>query len=135
MSTEPSKLLVVNPGGGRAYDGGRIQAIFKADGDETGSRFSVSEWWLEPRTRGPGPHAHPEDHLFHVLEGTVSLFVDGAWHEAAKGTYVLIPGGTPHDFENRTTERAGFMSLNVPGGFESRLPDIAAALASTDLTM
>jgi hypothetical protein len=29
---------------------GRISAVFKADGDETDKRYSVSEWWLiEPR--------------------------------------------------------------------------------------
>jgi hypothetical protein len=38
---------------------GRIAAIFKADGTETQGRYSISEWWLEPRTQGPGAHSHP----------------------------------------------------------------------------
>jgi hypothetical protein len=34
----------------------------------------------------------------------------------------VIPGGTPHDFENRAASRAGFISINVPGGFENMMP-------------
>src|SRR3974390_3926268 len=42
-------------------------------------RYSVSEFWLEPRTRGPGVHAHPEDHVFYVIAGTLSLRVNDDW--------------------------------------------------------
>lgn len=27
-----------------------IGAVFKADGDETRRKYSISEWWLEPNT-------------------------------------------------------------------------------------
>jgi hypothetical protein len=40
---------------------GSVSAVFKADGDETRGRYSISEWWLEPYTRGPGAHSHEED--------------------------------------------------------------------------
>ena len=53
MTRSPIVLL---PGEGRAYPMGRIGAVFKADGDETRGRYSISEWWLEPYTRGPGAH-------------------------------------------------------------------------------
>ena len=52
------KAIVVMPDQGRVYAMGRIRAVFKADRDETAGRYSVSEWWLEPRTRGPDVHAH-----------------------------------------------------------------------------
>jgi ferritin len=29
---------------------GRISAVFKADGAETGQLYSISEWWLDPHT-------------------------------------------------------------------------------------
>ena len=61
------------PGQGRAYPIGRIGAVFKADGVETDSRYSVSERWLEPHTQGPGIHSHDEDDLFYVIEGTMSV--------------------------------------------------------------
>jgi hypothetical protein len=48
------KPIIVPPEQGRVYAMGRICAIFKADSDESAGRYSVSEWWLEPRTRGRG---------------------------------------------------------------------------------
>ena len=47
------KPIVLGPGEGRPYPMGRIDAVFKADGAETGAGYSISEWWLEPRTAGP----------------------------------------------------------------------------------
>ena len=118
--------LVLPPGGGRAYPMGRISAVFKADGEETANRYSISEWWLEPKTTGPGPHSHEEDDVFYVLEGTLSFFVGGAWMDAPKGSLVIAPGGTPHDFENRTAKRAGMLNVSVPGDFEPEMDGIAA---------
>ena len=42
--------VVLGPGEGRAYPMGRISAVFKADGAETGQLYSISEWWLDPHT-------------------------------------------------------------------------------------
>ncbi len=117
--------IVVRPGEGRAYTMGPLYAAFKADGDETRGRYSISEWWLEPYTRGPGAHTHEEDDVFFVLEGTMSFFVGGAWVDAPKGSLVIAPGGTAHDFENRTGERAGALNVSVPGDFEPQMADIA----------
>jgi mannose-6-phosphate isomerase-like protein (cupin superfamily) len=129
------KPLVVPPEQGRAYPMGRIRAVFKADRDETAGGYSVSEWWLEPRTRGPGAHQHPEDHVFYVIAGTVSLCLGDRRLDAPQGTYAVIPGGTPHDFENRGSVRAGFIAFTTPGGFEERMEDIAPALASENLAL
>ena len=104
---------------------GPLRAVFKADGDETRGRYSISEWWLEPYTRGPGAHQHEEDDVFFVIEGTMSFFVGGEWIDAPKGSLVIAPGGTAHDFENRTAKRAGALNLSVPGDFEPQMEGIA----------
>jgi mannose-6-phosphate isomerase-like protein (cupin superfamily) len=103
---------------------GRIQAVFKADGAETAEGYSISEWWLEPHTTGPGAHSHPEDDVFYVLAGTMSFLVGDRWVDAPKGSFVLAPGGTTHDFENRGEERAGALNLSIPGAFEPHMPGI-----------
>jgi quercetin dioxygenase-like cupin family protein len=103
---------------------GRIGAIFKADEDETAGAYSISEWWLEPNTQGPGPHSHPEDDTFFVLEGTMSLLVGETWIDAPAGSFVLVPGGTTHDFQNRSDRRAGVLNF-TPCVFEPEMPDIA----------
>ncbi|HEX3794049.1 MAG TPA: cupin domain-containing protein [Acidimicrobiales bacterium] len=121
--------VVLGPGEGREYPMGRISATFKADGAETNHGYSISEWWLEPHTTGPGPHAHPEDDVFYVLTGTMSVLVGSEWIGASAGSFVLVPGGTTHDFENRGSERAGLLNVLAPGTFEEHMPGIAAWFA------
>jgi mannose-6-phosphate isomerase-like protein (cupin superfamily) len=116
--------VVLRPGEGRNYPMGRISARFKADGDETAGNYSISEWWLEPHTKGPGAHAHPEDDVFFVLEGTMFLRIDEEWVEAPAGSFVLVPGGVTHDFENRGDVRAGVLNFSN-GVFEPEMPAIA----------
>jgi mannose-6-phosphate isomerase-like protein (cupin superfamily) len=119
------KPIVLAPGQGRAYPMGRISAVFKADEAETESRYSVSEWFLEPHTQGPGTHSHPEDDLFYVIEGTMSVLVGEEWIEAPRGSFVLVPGGVAHDFENRGSVRAGILNFSSPGPFEPEMRGIA----------
>src|SRR5262245_2077019 len=98
MSQKTSaSIVVLVPGEGRSYPMGRISSIFKADRKETGENYSVSEWWLEPNTKGPGIHSHPEDDLFYVIEGVMSIYVDSRWIDAPKGSFVLVPGDIEHD--------------------------------------
>lgn len=116
--------IVLAPGQGRQYPMGRISAVFKADGDETAQNYSISEWWLEANTKGPGAHAHPEDDVFFVIEGTMSLLVGDEWIDAPTGSFVLVPGGVTHDFENRSDRRAGVLNFS-PSVFEPEMEGIA----------
>jgi mannose-6-phosphate isomerase-like protein (cupin superfamily) len=110
---------------GRVYAMGPVQAIFKADGAETAGKYSISEWWLDPETKGPGAHSHDEDDVFYVLEGTMSILLGDRWIDAKQGSFVIAPGGVTHDFENRTKKRARFLNVSAPGDFEQHMPDIA----------
>jgi mannose-6-phosphate isomerase-like protein (cupin superfamily) len=103
---------------------GRIGAVFKADGDETAQGYSISEWWLDANTQGPGAHSHPEDDVFYVLEGTMSILVGQEWVDAPPGSFVLVPGGVTHDFENRGSQRAGILNF-TPGVFEPEMAGIS----------
>lgn len=126
MGTEATRdALILAPGAGRDYPMGRIRALFKADGDETAGRYAISEWWLEAHTQGPGPHAHDEDDVFYVIEGTMSVRVGERWVDAERGAFVLVPGGVVHDFENRSDARAGMLNLSIPGAFEPHMAGIA----------
>lgn len=124
--------VVLGPGEGRTYPMGRVTAVFKADQDETAHGYSISEWWLEPHTKGPGTHHHPEDDVFYVLAGTMSLRINDDWTDAPAGSFVLVPGGTPHDFENRSDERAGMLNVSAPGTFEEHMPGIAQWFTERD---
>ena len=121
----PRAAVLLEAGEGREYPMGRIRAVFKADDGETGGACSISEWWFEPNTTGPGAHAHPEDDVFYVLEGRMTFLVGDRWTEAAKGSFVLVPGGTTHDFENRSRARAGVLNVSYPGPFEQHMAGIS----------
>jgi mannose-6-phosphate isomerase-like protein (cupin superfamily) len=110
-----------------------MRAVFKADGEETDDRYCVSEWWLEAGEPGPGPHSHEEnDELFYVIEGTMSFLAGEGLLEAPAGAFLRIPAGVTHDFENRSTERAGALNVFLPGGFEAMMPAIVAYFADDD---
>lgn len=121
--------IILAPGEGRQYAMGRIWSIFKADGAETANAYTISEWWLEANTRGPGAHAHTADDIFFVIEGTMSVLVGERWIDATRGSFVLVPGGVTHDFENRSDAKAGVLNFSLPGGFEPHMEAIAGWFA------
>lgn len=108
---------------------GRIFSAFLADGTETDGKYSISEWWLDAHTKGPGAHSHEKDDTFYVIEGTMSILLDDRWIDAPRGSFVLVPGGTTHSFENRSARRAGVLNFSVPGNFESHMPAIVGWFA------
>lgn len=118
---------------GRRYELGAVQAVFKADGAETGDRYSVSEWWLDPQSDSPGQHQHDaNDEIFVALAGRASVFAGDRWYEIETGSTIVIPAGIAHDFANRTSERACLLNVFVPGGFEQNMPGIVAWFAKQE---
>jgi mannose-6-phosphate isomerase-like protein (cupin superfamily) len=123
--TTPEEVIFLAPGAGRHYDAGPMHAVFKADGVETGDRYCVSEWWLQAGDSGPGPHSHEDNvELFYVIEGIMSFLAGERWLDAPAGSFLRIPAGVTHDFENRSAERAGVLNVFLPGGFEVMMPAI-----------
>lgn len=118
----PEDIIHLAPDEGRVYDFGPMHSVFKADGDETGDRYCVSEWWLDAGQSGPGAHAHDaNEELFYVVEGTMAFLTGTEWVDAPRGSFLRIPAGTTHDFENRSNGRAGVLNVFIPGGFEALL--------------
>lgn len=119
--------IVLGPNEGRSYLCGPMRAVFKADCEETGNRYSVSEWWVEPHKSGPGAHSHEaNEELFYVTAGTMSFRIGDDWIAAATGTFLRIPAGITHDFRNDTDEPACALNVYIPGGFETDMPEIVA---------
>ena len=45
------------------------------------------------------PHIHPtQDEFIYVLEGTMDLYLAGAWTQAGPGDLVRMPRGVPHAY-------------------------------------
>jgi mannose-6-phosphate isomerase-like protein (cupin superfamily) len=117
--------IILRANEGRKYNCGPMKAIFKADEEETKAGYSVSEWWIDPHSDGPGAHLHEHnDEVFYVLEGNISILVGEEWIDAEKGAFLRIPANTMHDFMNRTGSIAGLLNFYIPGGFERNMPAI-----------
>jgi mannose-6-phosphate isomerase-like protein (cupin superfamily) len=133
ISPLPEGVILLAPGEGRHYPCGPMQSVFLADGQETGDRYSVSIWWVAPGKPGPGAHSHAgNEELFYVIEGTMAFLVGDRHVDAVAGTFLRIPAGVVHDFENRTTQRAGALNVFIPGGFEANMPSIVQWFANAD---
>lgn len=90
----------------------------------------MSEWWLEPRSTGPGPHSHESnEEIFLVMEGTMTFRAGDKIVEAPAGSFLRVPAGVIHDFENRSDSRSGIFNVCIPGGFEEKMPEIVAWFA------
>jgi mannose-6-phosphate isomerase-like protein (cupin superfamily) len=130
MAEKAEDVIFLSPEEGRAYDAGPMHAVFKADGEETGDRYCVSEWWLEAGQPGSGPHSHEaNEEIFFVIEGEMSFRVGDEWIDASRGSFLRVPAGTIHDFENRSDARAGVLNVFIPGGFEPMMPRIVESMA------
>ena len=48
----------------------------------------------------------------------MSLLAGDTWLDAPAGSFLRIPAGVTHDFENRGAARAGVLNVFLRGGFE-----------------
>jgi quercetin dioxygenase-like cupin family protein len=59
-----------------------------------------------------------EDEAFWVLEGELEVLVDENRFKAVAGSFVHLPKGVLHSYENVGTGPARFLTLMVPAGLE-----------------
>ncbi|OYV05362.1 MAG: cupin [Verrucomicrobiales bacterium VVV1] len=110
---------VVLPGQGRVVEAFGDHVTFLLTGAETGGRYTMFLSITAPGM-GPPPHLHEkEDEWFHVLEGRVEFFKDGAWTEVPPGTSVFIPRGAVHSFRNVGDTPLKQLIQTAPSGFET----------------
>src|SRR5260370_4586097 len=106
-------------------------ATIKASAEETGGRVAVIHH-LAPKGSGSPLHVHHrENEWFYVLEGELTIWVDGQVNRAPAGSLVLGPQYTPHTFTVSSAADARLLLVTRPSGFEAFLragSDAARAL-------
>jgi len=114
-------VVHVPPGGGRAvwFDGGLV--TFYALGEDTGGAFTLFEEILAPQDRALPHLHHEEDQAFYVLEGDCQFVCDGHAFAAGKGSFVYVPRGIVHSYQNVGTEPGRLLILSTPAGGTERL--------------
>ena len=128
MSTESQSTLAPiahGPGeGDHLWFFGGLTTI-KADATQTGGRVTITES-LMPRGGGSPLHVHHnEDEWFYVLEGELTIWVDGETVVAAAGAFVYGPRDVPHTFIV-SSEQARFLLVTQPGDFSGFIRALAA---------
>lgn len=90
-----------------------------AGADETGGGYMIMHAVVPPGG-GPPRHIHArEQEGFYVLAGEITFEAGDDTVRADAGTFVNIPPGLPHRFENRSDAQAEMLILFTPGGIEA----------------
>jgi quercetin dioxygenase-like cupin family protein len=108
---------------------------FKARTTQTGGALTAFESLAAPG-EGPPLHRHEgQDELLYVLEGGLRFLLDGELQDAPAGSFVFVPRGAPHTWQNAADEPARFLVVFTPAApgmerfFEraAELPDATRA--------
>lgn len=126
---------IIPAGQVRLYNMGLGQAHIIVDAERSGGA-----WWMGQFREDPGlmttlhVHHHADEQFF-VLDGVLSIYVDGKWHEVETGELALVPRGTPHAQGNTSKQPVRFLGTGNPAGFERFFPahdELLKRLSPTD---
>lgn len=118
--TTQAQARSVGPGDGRVLVnpiGGRM--VLKIPDALTAGAYSVHDNLLPPHSPGPRPHLHRDhEETFYVLEGELTVQVEGETIQAGAGAFVVIPRGLVHQPANRTAHETRVLLIFSPGGMD-----------------
>ena len=118
MADQPRPYAVA-PGEGATIQGPAGGPLtFKARGEQTSGALTLFENVIAPGD-GPPLHTHAgEDESWYVLEGALRFRLGDEIADAPAGTFVFVPRGTPHCFQNAGAEPARIIVMFTPSGME-----------------
>jgi len=98
---------------------------FKVRGRETGGSLTAFETVVGPGL-GPPLHEHAnEEETLYVLEGDVRFKLGDRMVSGPPGTFVFVPRGTPHTFQNVGETPARMLIHFTPSGMERFFEEFA----------
>jgi mannose-6-phosphate isomerase-like protein (cupin superfamily) len=99
----------------------------RVDADLLDGALSIHEGVMRPGET-VYPHVHEDaDQLLYVVEGEVTVAVDGVEFQASAGDFVHKPKGLPHTFSNTTDKPVRVLEITVGDQFQ-RFTRAAAAV-------
>jgi mannose-6-phosphate isomerase-like protein (cupin superfamily) len=118
--------ITVGPGEGATVQGPAGGPLtFKARGDQTGGALTAVENVIAP---GDGPPAHvhaAEDEFWWVVEGDLRFLLGDEIATTTTGSFVFVPRGTRHCFQNVGDQPARLLVMFTPSGMERFFDDFA----------
>jgi len=129
VQEKSTSAMIVTPEDAQVYNmlgGGEAHLLM------TGEKTNGT-WWMGRFREDPGfmtqLHYHPNtDEQVYILEGTLSVYADGNWHELGPGTLGTLPRGKPHAQGNRSDKPVHFVGSGAPSGFENLFPAVDALM-------
>jgi quercetin dioxygenase-like cupin family protein len=88
-----------------------------AGGEQTNNAFTVIEAVVQPGFE-VSLHQHDFDESFYIVEGTMTVQVNGETGRVPAGSYVFVPGGAPHGFVNREKAPLRNVVTTTPAALE-----------------
>ncbi len=93
-------------------------STYKATSRDTNGQYALAEDSVPPY-RGAQTHIHHrEDEAFYILDGEFEIECDCEIFRAGPGTFVLLPKGPPHRFQNLSDKPGRILTIRSPGGVE-----------------
>jgi quercetin dioxygenase-like cupin family protein len=119
--------VAVAPGEGVTIEGPAGGPLtFKVRGEQTNGALTAFENVIAPGD-GPPLHRHAgEDEAWYVIAGELRFRLGEDIASAPAGTFVFVPRGTPHCFQNVGAEPARILVLFTPSGMERFFDRFAA---------
>jgi quercetin dioxygenase-like cupin family protein len=115
MAEEHTRAIVIGPGDGQTVAnpaGGGL--TYKARSVQTRGALTAWESTAAPG-EGPPLHLHAkEDEFMYVLEGRLRFRLDETEHPAPAGSFVFIPRGVPHTWQNAGDAHARILFFFTP---------------------
>ncbi len=136
MTMPGNAARVIAPEQARVYQLRLGEARILVDGQQSGG-----EWWTGVFRQDPGfgtplhLHVRMDEHFF-VLDGVLSLYIEGAWRHLKAGTLALVPRGVAHAQSNFSNLPVATLALGKPAGFErffAAQHDVMNRLSAQDL--
>lgn len=109
---------------------GALELRFLVDETEGSGGLVMFEMTVPPNARVPAPHHHRDvDEMVYVLEGTLTMTLDGQTLPLSAGDSLFVARGRVHGFENFGPETARSLAVLTPGSIgRGYFEEIAAAV-------
>jgi quercetin dioxygenase-like cupin family protein len=98
---------------------------FLARGATTGGTASIIENEVSPGA-GPPLHSHDVEHeTWYVVSGNFRFRLGDDVHTATAGSFIFVPAGTPHTFQNVGARAGRIVVTFSPAGMEGFFEELA----------
>ncbi|MBA3968467.1 MAG: cupin domain-containing protein [Gemmatimonadetes bacterium] len=119
------------PDAGELVQIGGFGTRYKVLSGATGGSVAIVEHTLQPGLLGAPHHRHSrEDEISYVLQGELTVEIEGEISNVPAGGVMVKPRGRFHTFWNAGAQTVQFLEVISPGGFEEYFRELAGIILS-----